>query len=102
VLLGWSQAPKSWATPSTDPSTVLAARDAPALRSAAAARIAAIVLYGNPTGPPTSPTTNVGTFALTLEGTDPRNNSDSNVVGELGQGGWDRGWWGRHGRPSRS
>jgi hypothetical protein len=48
VLLGWSQAPKSWATPSTDPSTVLAARDAPALRSAAAARIAAIVLYGNP------------------------------------------------------
>jgi hypothetical protein len=71
VLLGWSQGAQVIGDTLDRPEHRLAARDAPALSPAAAARIAAIVLYGNPRFTAAQPY-NAGTFAPDLEGTDPR------------------------------
>lgn len=71
VLLGWSQGAQVIGDSLDRPEHRLAARDAPALSSAASTRIAAIVLLGNPRFTAAQPY-NAGTFAPDLEGTDPR------------------------------
>lgn len=71
MLLGWSQGAQVIGDTLDRPDHRLAARDAPPLSPAAAARIAAIVLYGNPRFTAHQPY-NAGTFDPDLEGTNSR------------------------------
>jgi cutinase len=71
VLLGWSQGAQVIGDTLDRPEHRLAARDAPALSAATAARIAAIALYGNPRFTAGQPY-NAGSFDPSLQGTNPR------------------------------
>ncbi|TQM09918.1 cutinase family protein [Pseudonocardia kunmingensis] len=71
VLLGWSQGAQVIGDALDEPAHRLAAGDSPALSPAAASRIAAVVLYGNPRFTAEQPF-NIGLFDPGLEGANPR------------------------------
>lgn len=71
VLLGWSQGAQVVGDTLDEPAHRLAAGDLPALSAAAGARIAAVVLYGNPRFT-AGRSFNTGNFDPDFEGTNPR------------------------------